>query len=395
MVEKRALSTIFLIMLSSLTLFSLDYPIWAHAAVDTNGEEIEVLAIGTGTIVNGNVAKGKKIAVSQALIKGVEEYLTRYLGSTGMVNNFPRIVQDIMPKAKELVENFNILAEDRKDNRIQVLVKVKVNETVMGKSLREMGILIMEGPPIKILFLVSQLFPLEGDVSYWWRDPERGESLTQAELILYRLFQERGFQPINRLTSLPERDFSSEMKSLELSDEEAVEWGELYSADVVMYGRCEIFRNENVRVTLKALDVGQGVAIVDEGRVEAIGPENEGDDPIIAGIEKTMTRLSDRFSKRIIKGLDRHESKVSRLDVTLAGLKSYGQFNGFREFLKNDIKGVTTVRTTKVKGNTISLVVDYLGDENRFLERLVKHENFPFLADLRKGEAGGILIQIR
>ena len=156
--------------------------------------ENEILAIGTATVKDGNLAKAKGSAISDALTKGVENYLLHRLGSEGVVNNFQRIIQDILPKAKAKVENYNILSEDQTGEEYKVLIKLRVNEKVIDKKLREAGVVVTEGPPIKVLFLVSEW--KGGTVYYWWRDPETYSSMSGTELVLHNVFQERGLGPI-------------------------------------------------------------------------------------------------------------------------------------------------------------------------------------------------------
>ncbi|MBW1769236.1 MAG: hypothetical protein JRJ65_19595, partial [Deltaproteobacteria bacterium] len=223
--------TIFGLYIFSVLTFSS-----SAAGMEMKVEQNEILVIGTGIVVDGNVAKAKKTAISEALVKGIEEYLARRLGSQGMINNFPGLVHDVIPGAREEIENFHILAEDQTDSHYKILVRLKVNERMIEEKLKEIGLVLMEGPAIKILFLVSQLESRKGEVSYWWKDPGGDSGLTPTELALHRVFQERGFSPISRLLNVPEEDFSSEMMVLDLSDEDVIRWGRAFSADVVIYG---------------------------------------------------------------------------------------------------------------------------------------------------------------
>ena len=118
--------------------------------------ENEVYAIGTGKIVQGNLAVAKRKAIESASGKGLEVYLIRRLGSQGMVNNFQRIVQEVIPRSADAFENFNILAEEQMEPYYQILVRFRINEKVMDETLREAGVVYTEGPPVKVLFLVQK-----------------------------------------------------------------------------------------------------------------------------------------------------------------------------------------------------------------------------------------------
>lgn len=121
----------------SLSILNTCLPIATTSAM---GGQDEILVIGTGRINDGNVARARRAAISEALIKGVEAYLARRLGRQGMINNFPRLLQNVIPKAREEVENFRILAEEKVEAQYKIFVRVKINKELMDEKLREIGL---------------------------------------------------------------------------------------------------------------------------------------------------------------------------------------------------------------------------------------------------------------
>jgi hypothetical protein len=312
-----------------------------------------------------------------------------------MINNFSRLLQDVIPRAREEIENFHILAEERMEKKYKILVRVKVNDKVMEDRLREIGVVLMEGPPIRVLFLVSQSGPRKGRTSYWWQNPETDSALTPVELALHRVFQERGFQPINRLLKIPEGEYSPEMKALDLSDEDAIRWGELFSADVVVQGRCEIIGGDEVSIVLKALHVENLIIIDQDMHSERLGEGAGGMEQIVETIGMAVNNVASRLSPEIMMAIELPEAKITQLALTLKGLRSFRQYRDFKDFLEKNVPGVKSVRQTRVKGNSMSVAVEFLGDEEKFLNRVSNHENLPFKADLAKTEGGEILVLIR
>ena len=365
------------------------------AQVDKKLQEHAILVIGTGTILDGNVAKARKMAIAEALVKGVEAYLGRRLGSQTMINNFPRLLQDVIPKAREEIENFHILAEERTDTEYKILVRVKVNDKVMEEKLREIGVILMEGPAIRVLFLVSQTQTRKENIFYWWRDPEIDSAMSLVELALHRVFQERGFQPINRLLKIPEGEYSAEMKALDLSDEDAIRWGELFSADVVVQGRCEIIGGAEVSIVLRALHVENRIMIGRDMQSQRIA-EGAGDmEKIVESIEIAVNNVASRLVPEIMMAIELPETKTAKLSLTLKGLRSFGQFRAFKDFLENSVPGVKSVKQTRLRGDSMSVAVEFLGDEEKFVQRVSKHENLPFKADWTRTEQGEIVVLIR
>ncbi len=89
------------------------------------------------------------------------------------------------------------------------------------------------------------------------------------------------------------------------------------------------------------------------------------------------------------------EAKISQLALTLKGLRNFRQFREFKDFLEKKIPGVKSIRQTRLKGNSLYISVEFLGDEERFLDKISKHEKLPFGADLARTEEGEIIVVIR
>ena len=374
-----------------LGLIAISMVVCAPVLAET-GKQGEILVIGTGTIVEGNTARAREAAISDALIRGVEEYLARRLGSQGMANNFPRLIQEVIPKAREVVGNFNILAAEEVDNYYKVLVRLKINDTVMEEKFREIGLIETEGPPVRVLFLVSQVEMPSGEASYWWRDPEGYTALTPTELALHRAFEERGFQPINRMLKVPEVTYLPEMKVLDLTDVDALRWGRAFSAEVVIYGRCAISETKRVFVSLTALDVAREFIIDQADQTGLVDESSEG---VVQTMQRVIDEIASNLSPSILRALSALEAKVSRLEIALKGLKSFKDFRTLRDFLEREVEGVKSVRQTKVKGNMIWIMVEYSGDEDAFLEKVLRHEKLPFPVDVIKTEEGETVFNIR
>jgi len=375
---------------SLLCLLLFWAPLLRAEAKNGEPEQGEVFSMGTGPIYKGNMALAKENAISNALIKGVENYLLRRLGSHGVLNNFERLVLSVIPGAKEGIENFHILAEERVGEEYKVLVRLKINKKVMDQKLRLAGLIHSEGPPIKILFLVSEV---SGEsISYWWDDPENNPALTPTELALYKVFQERGFVPINRTLAAPEAESFGELGSPELEEGDILVLGKLFSADVVIYGQSEMANENEITLTLAAYDVGKGNQIYEGSQAKEVERDLGSDEGITLILEKLANRVAGEMAPTIIRILTAENVKIHRLEVTINGLESPRQIKQFRDFLRDDVKGVESVKQTRIRKNSISVEVESKGDRKKFLDRILKHEDPPFPFNLVQTENGQIVL---
>ena len=190
---------IFVFLISGL-LFSQTF------AENPRGKK-ERFAIGTGTIIKGNLVQAKKNAIHIALLKGAEDYLVHLLGNQAVETHFESLAREIIPTADQEIQNFHILAEQRVGNRYTVFVKMKVNENTLSEKLREAGVFQTVKQSVKVLFMVTEV---RGPVEiFWWQDAATHPALTPIELALHGVFQDRGFNPVNRIMDLPASDVLS------------------------------------------------------------------------------------------------------------------------------------------------------------------------------------------
>ena len=364
----------------------------SRAETGDNLEKNELLAIGASTVVGGNSAAAKKRAITQALMKGVEDYIARLLGSRGIVNNFERVTEEIIPGAKEEIENFHILAEHQADGKYKVLIKLRVNEEIIGEKLRSAGVLLTDPPIIKVLFLVFET--MEGDISYWWRDAESFQDLSAVELTLHKVFQDRGFTPINRILSPPDVEPLSNLTSPSLTNEDILKWGSLFSADVVICGQSQIIDKKELSLTLRAFDVHQGSQICQESRFEPIEIALTDSEQIMEILQGPVNRIAATLSPCIIRAVASEHGEIHQLEVTLAGTSRPKQFWVFRDFLRDEVIGVKSVIPSRIRGNSISATVEFQGDGEKFINRVLKHENLPYPLHLGQAEEGEIVFSL-
>jgi hypothetical protein len=367
---------------------------YAYAKVDQD----DIIVIGSGRIIKGNVASARNDAISEAIVKGVEEYLVMYFGSEEIVSNFSRLISEVIPSAKDIVENFYILAEEQTSSNFTVLARIKVNEQMMEEILKELGLLSINRPSKKVLFMVSQKIDSQfggTEISYWWKDPDSNIGLTETDLALHRLFEDYGFISVNRLRSLPEYEYSQGMKNFNLFDEDALRWGMLFSCDMVVLGKCEVSGQEFVNVVLKVMDVETGEILSAVNHSENIPKgEHPPNQPILL-MRSLVNRSAMELLPELAKTIEFKETVGSNIIIQLNGLASFRQYRVFRDFLLNEINGVKSITQTRVMGNSISVQVNYVGERDKFQDIILRHSRFPFRADVSRTDLGGIVFDIK
>lgn len=352
----------------------------------------ELLAIGEAAVVKGNSALAKKTAVDQALMKGVEDYIVHLLGSQGTVSHFDRVTETIIPAARDEIENFHILAERQVDGRYKVLLRLRVNAEIIRERLRSAGFLQTETPSVKVLFLVSE--NRDGEVSYWWKDAEGSRSLSPVELALHKVFQDRGFSPINRTLSPPGADQVHGLTSPDLQHEDILKWGRLFSADVVIHGQCRISGGKEISLALQAVNLSQSDQVCREFIEEQIKEASGDTASFVNALEIMVNRLAATLCPCITGGVASDQGSPSPLTVTLAGMSMPKQYWRFSDFLSTDVDGVTSVIPSRIKGHTMSATVEFKGDRHMFINRVLSHSKRPFPLRINQTQDGMIVFDL-
>ena len=114
------------------------------AAVAEGPSEEGILAIGTAQLTHGNEAAARKKALSEALGRGVEEYLLRRLDTRALADQLSVFMEELVPEAREEIANFHIVGEAATGKHYRVLVRVRINEATLERVLEEKGFLRVE-----------------------------------------------------------------------------------------------------------------------------------------------------------------------------------------------------------------------------------------------------------
>jgi hypothetical protein len=164
---------------------------------------------------------------------------------------------------------------------------------------------------------------------------------------------------------------------------------------VVVRGRCEIIGGDEVSIILKALHVEHSIMIGRDRQSERMADGAGEMEQMVKTIEIAVNNLASRLTPEIMTAIELPETETAQLSLTLKGLRSFRQFGEFKDFLEKKVPGVKSVRQTRLRGNSVSVAVEFLGDEKKFVERVSNHEKLPFKADWAMTEEGKIVVLIR
>jgi len=375
--------------LVSLTINILIKDALAHEIKDAVIDER--IVTGTGKIINENVALARNEAISQAFFKAVEEYVIQRLGSRDMANSFQRLDEEILSKTKEEIQDYQIISEFSTDRYIRILMKVRVNKAIVERKLEEIKVRDDDATQIDVLLLVSEKregFP----VIYWWGHPTNQTSLTQTELFLSQVFENKGFRVINRSFFPPEESYDESMLHLNLTNEAAVKWGRLLSAQVVIAGEANLYSEQNASVFFKAIKVIDGTVVAQGYRERALNDSITYDQ---SAIELAISSWANDMISYIIEAAQPTREAVNRIIITIKGLKSFRDFLNLKEFLKTNFSEIKSVAERRLEKYSAKVSVAVKGDSKRLAEKVLNYPQRPFSFEINELSEQGFTLVIR
>jgi len=379
---------IFLVFVSLGTNLFTGASLARETREDTNDERI---LTGTGAIVDENIALARNEALSEAFVKAIEEYLIQRIGSKGVANNFQRLDEEILSRTQEAIQDYQIISEFRTERQVRVLAKVRVNEAVLEEKLKKMGLLEAETVQIAILFMVSE--KKEGfSTTYWWGDPARPASITQTELSLSRIFEERGFRVINRSFFPPEETYDEGMLNLTLTDDQVAKWGKLLSAQIVIAGEANLYGSSRASVSLKAINVTDGTISAQGFREGISDSTTEGEE---SAVGLAITSWANDMIPHLMGGLEPAQKIINRIIVIVNGLNSYGDFLLFKDFLKKSFPKITSVLERRLTRHSVTFGVEIEGGSTGLAEKLLHHPRTPFPIEIYDLSDQGFTVVVR
>jgi hypothetical protein len=351
----------------------------------------ERIVTGTGKIINENVALARNEAISQAFLKAVEEYVIQRLGSRDMANSFQRLDEEILSKTKEEIQDYQIISEFSTDRYIRILMKVRVNKAILERKLEKIKVRDDDATQIDVLLLVSE--KREGSsVIYWWGDPTNQTSLTQTELFLSQVFENKGFRVINRSFFPPEESYDESMLHLNLTNEAAVKWGRLLSAQVVIAGEANLYSEPKASVFFKAIKVIDGTVVAQGYRERALNGSITDDQ---SAIELAISSWANDMISYIIEAAQPTQEALAQIVITIKGLKGFRDFLNLKEFLKTNFPEIKSVLERRLEKYSAKVSVEVKGDSKGLAEKVLNYPQKPFSFEINELSEQGFTLVIR
>jgi len=351
----------------------------------------EGIVIGTGIIVGENISEARNSAINSGFLKGVENYLIGKLGLHSVADNLQMLDEEILSRAKDGIQDYQIVSEFQTDRYVKVLMKIRVNRALLDKGLESLGFLESDNPKANVLFMVSEK---QSDLPpvYWWHEPFSQISLTQTEVSLIRLFEDKGFRVINKSFYAPGEDYDDSMLRMHLSNEDAVKWGKIFSADMVIAGDANLYGDSWASIFLKALRVNDGLVLA-QGYREAVLGDNHEDERTAVGL--AIDSWARDMISYVLNGIEPAKGSINTIEIVLEGLTDYRGFIDFKHFLSTNFPEIRFLLEKRLKKESITLSLNLSTNSNTLAKKIQNLPDKPFSCEIDNLNEQGFTLTIK
>lgn len=366
----------------------------AGSGLSQEGREENTFEVMGIARLGEGAADGRASAVSNSLVRAVSLVVSEILPHETIVRNFHVLNQALYTKTDNFIQDYKVVTKSRSGKQYMVLVKATVLREHVIESLGNLGLLMGERSYPKVLFLISEKTVEDDLPQYWW-----GEDLvfvpTVAESALSEKMGKDGFIIISH------DDLNEPLNlAVKISDQEAVELGKKFEAEIVIVGTSVAGISANtmgediktftgdIEARAIGVDTMEGVA---EAKTHATATS---DDPFFGGKEAMADagiQAGELLSAQIRKAWLQASARSALIELVVEGTGgNIANFVRFRTAL-NDLPGVNEVKMKEMTPDAAVLSVDFQGSTKALADALILKTFATFginIFDVNEGQLG-------
>lgn len=382
-----------------LCLFLLPFNTLAADPVSINAT-----AEGVAVIVDNNSALARDQAVKDALRMVVEQTVGTMISSETVVESYEVLQDQIYSKTQGYIRNYNIINESPDGNLYRVTIQANVSKEVLKNDLMALGLLIARKNMPRIMIMVAEQNVGMHHYAYWWHVVAGHADLTITENTLMEKLSEKGFNIVDHSVKTKNIQISDAYKIESLTNDAIKTLGNLYDAEVVIYGKAlsklagsvmgSSMKSAQADVSLRAVNTDNGQVIASStNHAAAVHPSevNAGTEALklaAEGIaEKLITQIINRWSQDVSGG--------TMIQVVISGIKSYNHLVKFKEMVQKKIRGVAGLYQRDFSAGIATLDINISTTAQNLADELIVIDYGGFAIDITSITQNSINLEMK
>jgi len=365
---------------------------------------INATAEGIAVIVDNNTALARDQAVKDALRMVVEQTVGTMISSETVVQSYEVLQDQIYSKTQGYIRNYNIINESPDGNLYRVTIQANVAKGVLKNDLMALGLLIARKNMPRIMIMVAEQNVGMHHYAYWWHVVTGHADLTITENTLMEKLAEKGFNIVDHSVKTKNMQISNAYKIESLTNDAIKTIGNLYDAEVVIYGKAlsklagsvmgSSMKSAQADVSLRAVNTDNGQVIASStNHAAAVHPSevNAGTEALklaAEGIaEKLITQIINRWSQDVSEG--------TMIQVVISGIKSYNHLVKFKEIIQKKIRGVAGLYQRDFSSGVATLDINISTTAQNLADELIVIDYAGFVIDITSITQNSINLEMK
>ncbi|MDY6822633.1 MAG: flagellar assembly protein T N-terminal domain-containing protein [Thermodesulfobacteriota bacterium] len=345
-------------------------------------EVTTVTAEGIAVIQNGNTAAARDSAVNDALRKAVEQAVGTMISAETVAENYTVLRDRVYSKTKGYVRSYDVLSETPQGELYRVNVSAEVGKADIENDLSALGLLMAQKNMPRVMLMVAEQNIGQTRYIYWWdRTMTTQTDMTITENTLMQKLSEKGFNVVDHTVADKHLELSSAHKIVNLSNDAIKKIGDLYNAEVVIYGKAYAkLRGSVMGTSMKSsmANISLRAVNTDNGGVLASGSSHAAaahPDEMTAGTQ-ALRQVTEKIAADMIDQIvDRWSGEVSSggmIQVQVSGNVDYTGLVTLKDTIRSRVRGVKTIYQREFSAGEALLDVEYTGSGHDFADAVTR-----------------------
>jgi len=381
------------------------HPSFAASASDNLGTaSFNATADGVGVVIDDNTALARDQAIQDALRLVVEQAAGTMVASETLVQNYEVMRDQIYSKSQGYIQRYEVTDESIEGNLYKVTIQAAVAEGNLKNDIMALGLLMARKNMPRVMIMVAEQNVGMHYYSYWWGVKASTADLSITENVLMEKLTQKGFQIVDHAMTSKTLEIKAPYKIESLNNDAVLSIGNLYDAEVVIYGKAlsklagsvlgTSMKSAQADISLRVVDTDTGRVIASATQHAAAVHPNE----VTAGADalKIATEgIADQLLKQIVNQWSQDVSGGSLIRLVVSDIPSYSHLIKLKEMIQKRVRGVSGLYQRDFNAGTATLDVGVPATSQKLADELMAIDYGTFAIDITNITQNSVSLKIK
>ena len=313
------------------------------------------------------------------------------VSSETLVQNYEVLRDQIYAQSQGYIQHYEVTNETTEGNLYRVKIQAAVAKGNLKNDLAALGLLMARKNMPRVMIMVAEQNVGRHYYNYWWGVKASTADLTISGNVLMQKLTSKGFHIVDHAVASKSLSIKDPYKIESLNNDAVQSIGNLYDAEVVIYGQAlaklagsvmgSSMKSAQADISLRVVSTDTGQVIASATQHAAAVHPNE----VTAGAEalKLATEaISDQLLDQVVKRWSQDLSSGSLIRLEISGISSYNHLLKFKETLQQRIRGVKGIYQRDFNAGHASLDVNVPSSSQQLADELVGIDYGGFRVDI-------------